>query len=69
LIDQDLHEPQCLILTPTRELALQNRDVIKTMSEHILVKIACLIGGNSVEEDIKKIQEGAQIIVGTPGRV
>lgn len=69
LIDESLPEPQCLILTPTRELALQNKEVIKTMAEHISVKIACFIGGNPVSEDIKKLQEGAQIIVGTPGRI
>jgi len=69
LVDENLPEPQCLILTPTRELAIQNNEVIRTMSEHINVKIACFIGGNSVGEDIKKLQDGAQIIVGTPGRV
>lgn len=69
LIDENLLEPQALILTPTRELALQNRDVIKTMSEHLNVKIVCFIGGNPVSEDFKKLQEGCQIVVGTPGRV
>lgn len=56
-------------MTPTRELAIQNRDVVKVMGEHLSVKVECMIGGNTLDEDIKKLQEGCQIIVGTPGRI
>jgi len=68
-IDEDLKEPQALIMAPTRELALQNRDVIKTMGENMNVRVECLIGGNSVKEDVEKLEQGTQIVVGTPGKI
>lgn len=69
LIDENCAEPQALILTPTRELALQNRDVVKTMGEHLGVRVECMIGGNTVDEDINKLNDGTQVVVGTPGRI
>jgi superfamily II DNA/RNA helicase len=69
LVDETLYEPQALVMTPTRELALQNRDVIKLMGENLGTKVDCLIGGNPVEEDVKRLQDGSQIIVGTPGKI
>jgi len=56
-------------MTPTRELALQNRDVIKLMGENIGTKVDCFIGGNPLEDDVKRLQSGSQIIVGTPGKI
>jgi superfamily II DNA/RNA helicase len=56
-------------MTPTRELALQNRDVIKLMGENLGTKVDCFIGGNPLEEDVKRLQNGSQIIVGTPGKI
>lgn len=69
LVDETLFEPQALIMTPTRELALQNRDVIQLMSENLGTKVDCFIGGNPLEEDVKRLQNGSQIIVGTPGKI
>lgn len=69
LVNEEVAEPQVLILTPTRELALQNRDVIKTMSEHMGIRVACFIGGNPVQQDRDILADGAQVIVGTPGRL
>lgn len=69
LVDETLFEPQALIMTPTRELALQNRDVIQLMGENLGTKVDCFIGGNPLEEDVKRLQNGSQIIVGTPGKI
>lgn len=56
-------------MTPTRELALQNRDVIKVMGENLGTKTDCFIGGNPLDDDVKRLQSGSQIIVGTPGKI
>lgn len=56
-------------MTPTRELALQNREVVQVMGAEMGIKTECFIGGNTVDEDIKKLEDGCQIIVGTPGRI
>jgi len=69
LVDETLFEPQALIMTPTRELALQNRDVIKLMGENLGTKVDCFIGGNPLDDDVKRLQSGSQIIVGTPGKI
>lgn len=60
---------QALLLSPTRELALQTYKVVANISEYMKLRIVCCIGGASVRDMIARIEDGAQIIVGTPGRV
>ncbi len=59
-----------LILTPTRELAQQISDVIKKLLGHkSLIKMALLIGGESIYRQVKQLKINPKIIVGTPGRI
>ena len=60
---------QVLILAPTRELALQIKEVVKSLSEYMNIDSHLLIGGQSIRDDIIKLEKGIQIVIGTPGRV
>jgi ATP-dependent RNA helicase DeaD len=61
--------PWALILVPTRELAVQVRDEIDKLSHGRKVSSVPLYGGKPIRSQITKLNEGADIIVGTPGRV
>ena len=67
-LDLDVYQPQCLILCPTRELAVQVKKEIKNISQHMPVVSASVYGGAPIVDQIKKIKKGVHIIVGTPGR-
>ena len=69
LVDLSLKSPQILILSPTRELAEQSCKVILALGDYMKITCHCLIGGKSVEEDIKQLNHGVHIISGTPGRI
>ncbi|CDO96157.1 unnamed protein product [Kluyveromyces dobzhanskii CBS 2104] len=68
-IDEKIKAPQGLILAPTRELALQIQKVVMALAIHMDVKVHACIGGTSLQEDSEALRGGAQIVVGTPGRV
>ena len=61
--------PQALILTPTRELAVQVRDEADKLTYGRKVHCVAIYGGKPIRGQIEKLERGAQIIVGTPGRV
>jgi ATP-dependent RNA helicase DeaD len=60
---------QALILVPTRELAVQVRDEVVKLAAGRRVACVALYGGKPIRGQIDKLQQGAQIVVGTPGRV
>lgn len=60
---------QALILTPTRELAIQVYQAIRTFSHDRRLHVLPIYGGQSIDLQIQRLRRGAQIIVGTPGRV
>ena len=60
---------QALILAPTRELAQQIQKVVVAIGDFMNVECHACIGGTSVREDMKALQDGPQVVVGTPGRV
>jgi len=60
---------QALMLAPTRELALQIHKVSLALGDYVKVRAHACIGGTSVREDIEKLRNGQQLVVGTPGRV
>jgi ATP-dependent RNA helicase DeaD len=69
-IDPDKKGVQTLILCPTRELALQVSVELKKLAKFKKgVFISTIYGGESMERQIKDLQKGVQIVVGTPGRV
>jgi len=69
-MDRDaLDEPQILVLSPTRELALQTAREFSWVGAFAGVKVAALVGGMDMERQIKALKGGANVIVGTPGRI
>lgn len=69
-IDPKLRAPQALVLCPTRELAIQVAGEINRLSKYKLDLLAVPIyGGQPIERQIQALRRGAQIIIGTPGRV
>jgi translation initiation factor 4A len=68
-IDPNIKACQALILAPTRELAQQIQKVVVAIGDFMNVECHACIGGTSVRDDMKALQEGPQVVVGTPGRV
>jgi ATP-dependent RNA helicase DeaD len=60
---------QALILTPTRELAIQVAEEIDSFSDGRALHIAAIYGGQSIGMQISQLRRGCSIVVGTPGRV
>ena len=61
--------PQALILVPTRELAVQVREEVIKLSAGRKVHPVALYGGKPIRSQIEKLKRGADVIIGTPGRV
>jgi ATP-dependent RNA helicase DDX46/PRP5 len=61
--------PIALILSPTRELAMQIHKEAKVFVQGIGMRIVCCVGGQSISEDIAMMKKGAEVIVCTPGRM
>ena len=59
----------CLILTPTRELALQIFESFKTYSVGIDLKMAVVYGGVGIGPQIKAVHDGVDVLIATPGRL
>ena len=69
-IDVESEETQALILSPTRELCLQITDDLRDFSKYMKgVHVVPVYGGASIEQQIRALKHGAQIIVATPGRL
>lgn len=68
-IDENEKSTQALILAPTRELALQIKNVITAIGLYLNVTVHASIGGTSMQDDIEAFKSGVQVVVGTPGRV
>ena len=60
---------KALILSPTRELALQIHEELKRIGKCTNLSIVSVFGGSDIERQIKDLKRGADIVVGTPGRV
>ncbi|MCK5536331.1 MAG: DEAD/DEAH box helicase [Bacteroidales bacterium] len=69
-IDSNINQIQALILSPTRELALQIAKDITVYSKYEKkLKTVTVYGGASIDTQIRELSRGAHIVVGTPGRV
>lgn len=69
-IDQEKNTTQCIVLSPTRELAIQNYNVFTNLASYTKINIHLMIGGSSIESERKKLNEKTpHIIVGSPGRI
>jgi len=58
-----------LVLCPTRELALQVTDALRSYAKKLSVRITCIYGGTSYEPQFRALRAGATVIVATPGRL
>lgn len=63
------HPVRALILTPTRELAIQVHESFRTYGKHVPLFSEVVFGGVSIHAQIKRLQRGADILVATPGRL
>jgi ATP-dependent RNA helicase RhlE len=61
--------PRALVLSPTRELAIQTADNVKKFSKHANLPFACVIGGVSQFGQVKDIKRGAETLIACPGRL
>ncbi len=68
-IDKSNKNSQAMIVAPTRELAVQIYDSLAKIASEMGISIAVIYGGVSIEDQIRKLKKGVQIIVGTPGRL
>jgi ATP-dependent RNA helicase RhlE len=60
---------RCLIVTPTRELAAQVEESVKTYGGHLSLRTAVVFGGVNIKPQINKLRHGVDILVATPGRL
>ena len=63
------HPVRALILAPTRELAMQVHDSVKTYSKYVPLRSVCIYGGVDIRPQIAELREGREIVVATPGRL
>ncbi len=68
LVDWEENKPQALILTPTRELAIQVKEDIFNIGRFKRIKVPALYGKSSFELQAKELKQKTHIVVGTPGR-
>ncbi|KAK4141320.1 ATP-dependent RNA helicase DHH1 [Dichotomopilus funicola] len=68
-INPKVSKIQCLILVPTRELAMQTSQVCKTLGKHLGINVMVTTGGTGLRDDIVRLQDPVHIVVGTPGRI
>ena len=69
LIDSNGDGPQGLILTPTRELAVQVDNDLKQISKYQKITTTAVYGQHNMDKEIKDLKRGASIVTGTPGRM
>ncbi len=68
-VDPAARHVQALVLTPTRELCVQVEEEIASLGQFRNVRAVAIYGGSSMDRQITGLRRGAQVVVGTPGRV
>lgn len=63
------NKPQALVVVPTRELCLQVADDLDAAGKDRKVRVVAVFGGRAIEPQISDLAKGAEIVVGTPGRL
>jgi len=63
------HPIRALILTPTRELAMQVEESVRTYGKHLPLRSTTIFGGVNINPQIKALRNGVEILVATPGRL
>jgi ATP-dependent RNA helicase RhlE len=60
---------RCLVMVPTRELAVQIGEVFEKLAENTHLKVLCIYGGTEQDSQIKALKNGVDILIATPGRM
>ena len=68
-LDYDADGVQALILTPTRELALQVAEAVYQYGKELGARVLPVYGGTAYARQIKRLKDGVHVVVGTPGRI
>lgn len=68
-INNRIRKVQAIILTPTRELAIQVADEINKISKYKRIKVLPVYGGQPIDRQIRALHMGVHIVIGTPGRI
>jgi len=68
-LNKDTRAVQALVLTPTRELAVQVAEEIHSLKGKKRVSVVPIYGGQSIDIQLRRLKKGVDIVVGTPGRV
>jgi ATP-dependent RNA helicase RhlE len=63
------HQTRALILAPTRELAMQVFESVKTYSKYVPLRATCIYGGVDMNAQIQELRRGIEIVIATPGRL
>ncbi|AGO11443.1 AaceriACR197Wp [[Ashbya] aceris (nom. inval.)] len=69
IVKPKVNKIQALIMVPTRELALQTSQVVRTLGKHCGISCMVTTGGTNLRDDIMRLNEPVHVLVGTPGRV
>lgn len=69
MIDNRYSGVQALIVTPTRELAIQVAEEISRIGKFRRIRTLPLYGGQSIDRQIRSLKQGVQVVIGTPGRL
>ena len=69
-LDLKQKKPQVLVLAPTRELAIQVAEAFQTYAKHIPgFHVVPIYGGSDMRGQLRQLERGVHVVVGTPGRV
>ncbi len=68
-IDPQLQEVQLLVLTPTRELAVQVAEAVHSFTKGSEIQVLPVYGGQPIDKQTRRLHKGVQVVIGTPGRL
>ena len=66
---EECRDPQAIVIVPTRELADQVGNEAKRLAHGVETEIAVLAGGKNITRQLRQLENGVQVVVGTPGRL
>lgn len=69
IIDPELDSTQIIVLSPTKDLSNQTHEVFSFLGEYLKLSIVSVMGGTDLKKSIQELRKGAQIVIGTPGRI
>lgn len=69
LVDWDENKPQALVITPTRELAMQVKEDIFNIGRFKRLKVSAIYGKSPFNNQVKELKQKTHVVVGTPGRL